>query len=95
MIIIALHAIGRRRKVTNRKDYYPPILFAKLERRVYIRKFSRHGREDAGSLVAQSHVPVRKEVRYVFVGELCKMFNRKNENKNDKMEFALNNVSLA
>lgn len=73
MIIIALHAIGRRRKVTNRKGYYPPILSAKLKGGE--RESSRHGR---GLLVAQSHMPLRKEVRFfsnVFTGELRRKFN--------------------
>lgn len=61
MIIIVLHAIGRRRKVTNRKGYYLPILSAKLEGGV--RESSRHGR---GLLVAQSHMPACSKGSSIF-----------------------------
>lgn len=59
MIIIVLHAIGRRRKVTNRKDYYPPILFAKLERKA--RKFSLVTKERTRALLLLNHICVGRK----------------------------------
>lgn len=85
MIIIASHAIERRRKVTNRKGYYSSILCAKLDGRLYKKLLS--SRKRGYRYLLLNHIRAfmfERKFNTFSLTSCARDSNKKNEDKNDK-----------